>query len=231
VAFDLPAHGMSEGRRTSLIEAAAALRTVVDRTSPAHAIIAHSFGAATVSLALNDGLSAGRLVFIGPATEPVRWTHQFGETLGISPKVMEGMRRRTERRLGFRWAELGVTRQARTRTQPLLVVHDLEDEEVSHSDGVEIVDAWPGARLLSTRGLGHRRILRDPQVIAEAVEFVSESRRTPVPVGESLPGICERPDCDRPLGESDAAACETCLLEAMLFDRETRIAEAFGERP
>jgi pimeloyl-ACP methyl ester carboxylesterase len=151
VAVDLPAHGRSDGRRTSLIEAAAALREVVDRTSPAHAIIAHSFGAATVSLALEDGLDAGRVVFIGPAAEPVGWTHHFGETLGILPEVMEGMRRRTERRLGFRWVDLGVTRQARSRAQPLLVVHDVEDDEVAHADGVAIADAWPGARLLSTR--------------------------------------------------------------------------------
>jgi hypothetical protein len=33
---------------------------------------------------------------------------------------------------------------------------------------------WPGARLVSTEGLGHRRILRDAEVIAAAVAFVTE---------------------------------------------------------
>jgi hypothetical protein len=32
--------------------------------------------------------------------------------------------------------------------------------------------AWPDARLLTTGGLGHRRILSDPKVVAEVVRFV-----------------------------------------------------------
>jgi len=231
VAVDLPAHGMSDGWRTNLLEAAAALRDAVDQTSPAHAIIAHSFGAATVSLALSNGLSVGRLVLIGPAAKPVSWTHRFGDTLGISQKVMDGMRQRTERRLGFRWSELDVTRHARSRTQPLLVVHDLEDDEVPHADGAAIVDAWPGARLLSTRGLGHRRILRDAEVVAAAVGFVAEDLRLPATAHKSRIGICRRPGCVRPVSDPATIVCETCGLEAMLFDRETRVANAFLARP
>ena len=230
VAVDLPAHGMSDGRRTNLLEAAAALRDAVDQTSPAHAIIAHSFGAATVSLALSNGLNAGRLVLIGPAAEPVSWTHRFGDTLGISQPVMEGMRRKTERRLGFRWAELDVTRHARCRTQPLLVVHDFEDDEVPHADGAAIVDAWPGARLLSTRGLGHRRVLRDARVVAATVDFVAEGPGLPATAEASRIGICRQPGCNRALGDSEAPVCETCGLEAMLFDREKRVADAFAAR-
>jgi hypothetical protein len=143
---------------------------------------------------------------------------------------MEGMRRRTERRLGFRWAELDVTRHASARTQPLLVVHDLEDDEVPHADGAAIASAWPGARLLSTRGLGHRRILRDPEVVAATVGFVAEGLTLPATHG-SRRGICRQPGCDRALSDSEALVCETCGLEAMLFDRETRVAGAFGARP
>jgi pimeloyl-ACP methyl ester carboxylesterase len=230
VAVDLPAHGMSDGRRTNLLEAAAALRDAVDQTSPAHAIIAHSFGAAAVSLALSNGLSAGRLVLIGPAAEPVSWTHRFGDALGISQQVMEGMRRRTERRLGFRWAELDVTRHASARTQPLLVVHDLEDDEVPHADGAAIASAWPGARLLSTRGLGHRRVLRDAQVVAAAVGFVSEDPELTATAYRSRIGICRRPGCARPVSDPAAVFCETCGLDAMLFDRETRVTDAFAAR-
>jgi hypothetical protein len=41
------------------------------------------------------------------------------------------------------------------------------------TDGAAIAAAWPGARLHVTSGLGHRRLLRDPNVIAEVVEFVT----------------------------------------------------------
>ena len=45
--------------------------------------------------------------------------------------------------------------------------------------------AWRGAEMLMTDGLGHRRILRDPDVVAAAVAFVAaraaERRLTPRP--------------------------------------------------
>ena len=36
------------------------------------------------------------------------------------------------------------------------------------------MQAWPGARMVTTRGLGHHRLVRDPQVIAEAVRFLAD---------------------------------------------------------
>jgi hypothetical protein len=56
---------------------------------------------------------------------------------------------------------------------PLLVVHDQGDRETSWAGGRQIARAWPGARMVSTSRLGHRRILRDPAVIAEVVGFLT----------------------------------------------------------
>ena len=57
--------------------------------------------------------------------------------------------------------------------RPLLVVHDRDDATVPWLDGATIADAWPGARLLTTSGLGHRGVARDPAVVSEVVRFVS----------------------------------------------------------
>ena len=62
---------------------------------------------------------------------------------------------------------------AREMTAPLLVVHDRDDRETFWSEGNALVEAWPGARLISTSGLGHRRVLREPAVIEEARQFVT----------------------------------------------------------
>jgi pimeloyl-ACP methyl ester carboxylesterase len=56
---------------------------------------------------------------------------------------------------------------------PVLLVHDRDDRETAWSGGRDLSRAWPGARLLTTSGLGHRRILSDPKVVAEAVQFVA----------------------------------------------------------
>jgi pimeloyl-ACP methyl ester carboxylesterase len=43
---------------------------------------------------------------------------------------------------------------------------------VPYEHGVAIANAWPAAELFTTEGLGHRAILRDPQVIQRTVEFL-----------------------------------------------------------
>ncbi len=56
---------------------------------------------------------------------------------------------------------------------PTLVVHDRDDASTDVGDGEAIAAAWPRAELTVTTGLGHRRILRDPGVVAQVVDFVS----------------------------------------------------------
>ncbi|MCG8461178.1 MAG: hypothetical protein MI919_33245, partial [Holophagales bacterium] len=40
--------------------------------------------------------------------------------------------------------------------------------------GAALAAAWPGARMSSTEGLGHHRLLRSEAVAATACRFVSE---------------------------------------------------------
>jgi hypothetical protein len=39
--------------------------------------------------------------------------------------------------------------------------------------GAAVAQRWPGARLLSTSGLGHRRILEDDAVVRAAADFIA----------------------------------------------------------
>jgi pimeloyl-ACP methyl ester carboxylesterase len=57
-------------------------------------------------------------------------------------------------------------------TTPLLVVHSADDREVPLGEGKEIAAGWAGATLREVDGLGHLRILRDPDIQAEAVAFL-----------------------------------------------------------
>ena len=171
VAFDAPGHGVSGGRRTSILHFADALRALAGRERP-HAVIAHSLGAAAAVRALTEGLAVQRAVFIGPTGGPRDWAERFRRHLGVPPPVMAAMRARSERWLGASWDEFDIPALARDRTGPLLVIHDRGDDEVPWSDGAAIASNWPGARLVTTEGLGHRRILRDARVVDLAVRFV-----------------------------------------------------------
>ena len=216
VTFDAPGHGVSAGRRSSIVHFADALRQVVAREGAAHAVIAHSLGAAAAVRALVQGLEVRRAVFVGPTGGPRDWSERFRRHLGVPPHVMATMRERSERWLGARWEEFDVPALARTQSAPLLVFHDRDDAEVPWSDGAAIAGAWPGARLVTTTGLGHRRILRDERVVSQAVAFVKGDE---VETRGWAAG-CGRPGCENLA--RDTSLCETCALEAWLYVRDER---------
>ena len=78
------------------------------------------------------------------------------------------MKARSERRLGLAWEELHVPSMAPGIRAPLLVLHDRGDEVIPWSDGEAIAAAWPGAKLVTTEGLGHRRLVQEPEVVSRA---------------------------------------------------------------
>src|SRR3954467_13906299 len=69
IGFDQPAHGISEGRLTSLVDFADVLATVAERHAPIEAVIAHSLGAAAASFALSRGLAVKSAVLIAPPSD------------------------------------------------------------------------------------------------------------------------------------------------------------------
>ena len=76
--------------------------------------------------------------------------------------------------LQVRWEELHGPTLARSMTAAALIVHDRDDPDVPYAHGEEIAAAWPGAELVTTRGLGHRAVLWDPEVIQRTVTFLSD---------------------------------------------------------
>lgn len=181
VAIDTPSHGDSGpgtfGRDRSLItEFTAALGAAVRVFGPAHAVVGHSLGGGSAALAVLDGLAAGRLVLISPMTDPNEFMRGFAAALGFGDRIRTGLARRLEQRTGRPMSDFNAVGRASAVTDralpPLLVIHDQQDRQIPFGMGKAIAAAWQGAELLSTKGLGHNRILRDPDVVRSAVEFV-----------------------------------------------------------
>jgi pimeloyl-ACP methyl ester carboxylesterase len=173
IAWDAPGHGANPGRLSSLPEMIEAVLAAARSAGPLAGAVAHSVGAAAVSGAMARGLAVDAAVFLSPPAEPGRFLEHAGAWLGLPPPVAGRARRRIERRFAVRMADLAPVAQAPRMTTPLVVVHDRDDGEVPWEDGRRLAAAWPAARLVTTRGLGHRRVLRDPTVVGEAVDFLS----------------------------------------------------------
>jgi pimeloyl-ACP methyl ester carboxylesterase len=172
ITFDAPGHGASSGKRSSLPHFAYAVRGVA-AANPPHAIVAHSLGCAATTLALRDGMAAERLVYIAPPLNPSDYVTRFGEIIGVSEPVLDRMKLRIEERFLRKWSDYSLAETAREMTAPLLVVHDRTDPETLYAEGAALAEAWPGARLMTTEGLGHRRVLRDEKVIEAATKFIA----------------------------------------------------------
>jgi pimeloyl-ACP methyl ester carboxylesterase len=191
VAFDAPGHGRSDGSRSSLLEFANAFDSVVDAVrpffQPLRGVVAHSMGGAAVTYALSRAQARGRavsepgadeprLVFIAPPTDVRDFVDTVSNQLGLSPQTQARLEGLLERRIGQRLEDLHAIKLASSMRQPLLVVHDERDRAVPFACGKSLAEAWPGAALHATRGLGHSRILRDEQVISAATGFITGSR-------------------------------------------------------
>jgi pimeloyl-ACP methyl ester carboxylesterase len=178
VAVDFPGHGEAEEALSSVADFADALRTVIQRLGPFHAIVAHSMGAAATALSYTLLPFEARLVLVGAPRGPRRFFDAFMEHLGLNAPIRARVGRRIEQRYGFSFSALDVDDFGGRVALPSLVVHDRGDKEVPFEHGNAIARALPAATLVATDGLGHRRILRDAGVIDLAVRFIAQSELT-----------------------------------------------------
>jgi pimeloyl-ACP methyl ester carboxylesterase len=180
VTFDAPAHGRSGGRQTNIREVAALLRSLAEEFGPVRAVIAHSFGVACTMFALDQEAFATRVAALGAPATLEGLVEKFARILTLSPDTVARLRARVEQRFGVDvWTRFSPHTLARHMRVPALIVHDEHDREVPIEEGAVIASEWPGAKFLRTRELGHRRLLRDPDVIAEITRFIGLASAAP----------------------------------------------------
>ena len=177
VAFDAPGHGDSPGHQSSLPEMADRIRRVAAHVGDVYGVIAHSMGGAATTLALSDGMEIERAVFISPPSNPQTFLDFFSRAVGISEEVRRRVQDRVENRVGRRMSEMRADEIAPRMNIPLLVIHDEDDSHVPLQFGESIATAWPGAKLITTEGLGHQRILRAQHVNDLAAGFIDAQER------------------------------------------------------
>ena len=173
LAFDAPAHGRSSGRSTHIFQIIDALWAVNSEYGPFHGVITHSFGSMVLARALRDGLQTERVVCISPPAQLRFLIDSFCETLQVPLAARQNFQARLEARFGKDiYSSISAENNVRELSIPALIIHDEDDRDVPLEQGRRLLEAWPGARLETTRGLGHRRILRDADTIQKAVDYI-----------------------------------------------------------
>ena len=179
VALDGPGHGASPGRHVNLVQFAGAVQAVVEdaaTTGPVQALVAHSFGAASVAglpVQLPGGAALPRLVLLSVPVNVREVALRFAGLLRLNNRFVERMMRHIEALTGRPAASFAAAAAGPgTRAEQVLILHDESDAIVPVHEGRQVAAAWPGAVFRPTRGLGHNRILRDTGVVRLAVDFI-----------------------------------------------------------
>jgi len=113
-------------------------------------------------------------VLIAAPSDPSVFWRRFARHLRIPRRVRERLQRTLKRRFGLSWSDLDLLPAAARLPTPLLLIHDEGDSDVSPDNGRALAAAAPQGMLVLTRGLGHRAIMRNPEVVRGAVEFIAE---------------------------------------------------------
>jgi pimeloyl-ACP methyl ester carboxylesterase len=127
-------------------------------------------------LAIRGGIRVGAVVLLAPLADPEEYAGKFANICRMPGSVRDSMKIRLAARQGVAWETLRLVVPAAATAAPLLIFHDRGDLKVPLRDGRAIAASWAGANLVATRGLGHHKILRSPEVVTGAVEFLLRSR-------------------------------------------------------
>ena len=176
MAFDAPAHGRSDGKRITAPLYAATIEAINREFGPIDSWIAHSFGGLALSLALENIRhdDEQRVVLIAPATESTTAIDSFFTFLRLPRSLSHDFNTCIIEAGGKPASWFSITRAVKNIQAQILWIHDEDDNTTPLAD-LETVRSgnYEHINFMITRGLGHRRIYRDPKVISEVTEFIN----------------------------------------------------------
>lgn len=174
LAFDAPAHGLSEGRQLNAVDYKNFVLQIVDRYGPVTNFVTHSFGGLALSLALEElpHDERWRAVLIAPAAESTTAFRHFSRLLQLDENVKSELEKLVEAANNKPLAWYSVVRAAANINAQVLFLQDKKDYITPLSDVQPLLEKnLPNFRFVISEGLGHSKIYRDPGTVQNVVDF------------------------------------------------------------
>ena len=174
ISFDAPAHGKATGKTSMMPFFIESIHHIEKEYGPFEVAIGHSLGGMSLLKAIKNGFRVNKLVLIGTANSVTHITREFVKNMKLNEKVAELMKSYFDKKFGEDMDNYSGAFSAESVKVETLVVHDKNDIDVHISSAHEIVDKLENGKLFVTEGLGHRRILGNPDVINKISTFITE---------------------------------------------------------
>src|SRR6218665_325810 len=172
ISFDAPAHGKSEGKTTLMPEFIESILELEKQFGPFEAAIGHSLGGMSLLNAVKRSLKINRLVIIGSGDIVSDIFDDFIMQLGLKHKFSKQMREHFEKKYDQTMDSYSAYIAAEKTDIPVLVIHDNDDTDVPVKAGIHIHKHLKNGHLMITKGLGHRKILGNEEVISKTIDFI-----------------------------------------------------------
>lgn len=182
VGADIPGHGDSSGKHTNMLESTQVLSTIAKEFGPLAAIIGHSFGTGTILLGMDKfGIEAPKVILIGAYSRVSFIINLFSDVFNLNHATREAMKQAGTDKFAntygikWDWESIAPVNTIKSYTGKLLFIHDETDHEVPMHEVTELHQSRADAKVMITSGFGHRRILRNKDVIDSVLAFIENS--------------------------------------------------------
>ncbi len=175
---DLPGQGKHPDRLVDTRTSAAAIVALDQKHGPFRAIIGHSLGGLLGCLVAAGHSKIGgkadpsKLVTINSPVSLGAVINGLGRAVGLTQTVIDAVRVRAEKDLGWPVADIHAQHLLREADLPLLAFHDTDDPFIPQTISLAQVAEHPKMERVSTSGLGHISVLDDPAVISRITSFL-----------------------------------------------------------
>lgn len=173
IAIDAPAHGLSSGAEFSMPRYAEFVNVAVQQFKPDY-LIGHSLGGATAlyfqSHYQNEYIK--KMVVLGAPCELDTLLKNYAGMLSLNSNVFQLLERHFFEHYKIRTHEFSGTVFASKIKVKGLIAHDIHDTVVSFKEARKIAAAWPDAKFITTKGLGHS--MHGDALYSSVYEFLFE---------------------------------------------------------
>lgn len=169
IAYDHPAHGHSAGHTGHLPRFVRAFDELVEKMTAEcgslQGVIAHSMGGAVTLSSRRRELDALPLLLISPVLDYVPQLYGMVARSGYSIRLFDAVVKEIEQEYQHPLSTVDPLGRLAGRSGAAIIVHDEEDRFAPHGDSLRATQDGR-TRLVSTRGLGHGRILASAPAFA-----------------------------------------------------------------
>ena len=174
ISFDAPAHGKSNGNSSILTEFIVCIIELEKQFGPFEFAIGHSLGGMAILNAIREKLIIKKAVLISSGDIIQDIIDDFIKKLKLKSEIGIKLKEHFEEKYNMEMDYYSASRAAKKIEIPILIIHDLKDEDVNVKAAYNINKKLIKSEIMLTEGLGHRKILGNSEVIKKIVKYINE---------------------------------------------------------